>query len=316
MRLSVAICSYNPNIHYLNQVLESLKQQSLAKDQWELVLIDNNSNSPIAELIDLSWHPNVRICVEPQQGLTNARIRSVIESQGEIMVCVDDDNILQPDYLEKASAFMTLHPEVGAIGGKALPIWEQAPPEWFYSLGISLGCRDLGNQLKVTQQRGSKIEVYPDFAPIGTGMVIRKTAFQIYVHEVQNDPIRRTLGRTGKTLTSGEDNDMMLTLLKKGWELAYVPELIVEHLMPKSRIDTAYLARMAFESNKSWVQVLAVHEITPWGPIPQWTLPLRKVKAYFNYQPWKSPINYIRWRGACGHFEGRIRRSSNKSYLI
>jgi len=77
MRLSVAICSYNPNIHYLNQVLEALKQQSLAKDQWELVLIDNNSNRPVSEQIDLSWHPNAHICIESQQGLTNARFRSV-----------------------------------------------------------------------------------------------------------------------------------------------------------------------------------------------------------------------------------------------
>lgn len=311
MKLSVAICSYNPNIHYLDQVLESLKQQSLARDQWELVLIDNNSNNPIAELIDLSWHSNARICIESQQGLTNARIRSVIESQGEIMVCVDDDNILQVDYLAKALRFMRANPQVGAIGGKALPVWEQAPPDWFYGLGLSLGCRDLGDQLMITQQKGKPLQHYPDFAPIGTGMVIRKAAFEVYVQAVQNDPIRRALGRTGTALISGEDNDMMLTLLKNGWELAYYPELVVRHLMPAARVEPAYLAKMAFESNKSWGQVLAIHNISPWQTIPQWTLILRKIKAYLNYRPWKSPANYIRWKGACGHFEGRIRRSSN-----
>jgi hypothetical protein len=33
-------------------------------------------------------------------------------------------------------------------------------------------------------------------------------------------------------------------------------------------------------------------------------VPLRKLKAYFTYKAWENEPNYIKWKGACGMFEG------------
>ena len=101
---------------------------------------------------DLPSTPSVRVVREDKLGLTHARVRGFQEAKGEIVVMVDDDNVLKPDYLERAVEILEKNPELGAIGGKALPEFEIEPPEWLKGRSSGLGLRDLGD---------SKI-VYPD----------------------------------------------------------------------------------------------------------------------------------------------------------
>src|SRR5215216_3255811 len=98
--LSVIICTHNPRREYLERALAGLAAQTLPRDQWELVLVDNASNPPLEPWFDVSREPKPRLIQETQLGLTHARLRGVRESSGEIIVFVDDDNVLAPDYLE------------------------------------------------------------------------------------------------------------------------------------------------------------------------------------------------------------------------
>ena len=74
MNISVVICSHNPREDYLRRVLAALKAQTLPKEQWELLLIDNASKEPLAGRW-VFWHPYARIIRENQLGLTPARLR-------------------------------------------------------------------------------------------------------------------------------------------------------------------------------------------------------------------------------------------------
>ena len=84
MNLSVIICTHNPRKDYLTRVLQALKAQTLPKDQWELLLIDNASDQELARSWDLSWHPHGRHIREDKTGLNFARARGFAEAQGEI----------------------------------------------------------------------------------------------------------------------------------------------------------------------------------------------------------------------------------------
>jgi len=244
--------------------------------------------------------------MEAQPGLAHARLKGVSLAKGELIVFVDDDNVLQNGYLEKVLDFSRKNQPVGCFGGRSFPIFESLPPNWFFETGINLGCQDLGSEQYISNY--SKVdfivEEYPPFAPIGTGMVIKKQAFLKYLAEVKNSSSRLALGRKGKLLTSGEDNDIILTVVKHGYELAYLPKLVVEHLIPKNRYSFEYVKKMAYESNRSWVKVLQIHGINPWKPISSLSLNFRKIKAYFIGKAWLSKTNYIKWQGACGKFKG------------
>ena len=98
---SVVICTRNPRLNYVSRVLTALREQTLPVSEWELLVVDNGSENPPQDLVDLSWHPTSRVVYEPEPGLTPARLRAIAEVQGELITFVDDDNVLDPSYLSE-----------------------------------------------------------------------------------------------------------------------------------------------------------------------------------------------------------------------
>jgi glycosyltransferase involved in cell wall biosynthesis len=301
--LEVIICTHNPHLERLRRTLDGLRRQSLPFEQWALTVIDNASDRPLsADLV--AWHPQGRVIREDRVGLTHARLRAIAESNAELLVWVDDDNVLSLDYLEIAQATFQGASQVGAAGGKSIPVYDARPPEWYQADLAPLGCRDLGDE-EIRMAWDAERPTYPPAAPIGAGMIIRRDAIQAWADAVTNDPDRQRLGRAGASLASGEDNDINLTILRGGWELAYLPTLMLEHLIPAARLTEAYQRRIARASFRDFVKVLAAHGIQPWNAIPEWSVPLRTVKAWFTHRAWTGPAASIRWQGAVGQYEGR-----------
>ncbi|MFA5058246.1 MAG: glycosyltransferase [Opitutaceae bacterium] len=313
MELSVIIPAHNPDAGRLRRTLQGLQAQTLPADRWETVIVDNASTPAIVAvgLTDIS-PPNLRIVAETQLGLTWARQRGFLEAQGKILVLVDDDNVLAADYLEQVLALFATHPRVGALGGKSLPEFPGPAPTWTEEFHGLLALRDLGDQPLLSsglRQAGTMHNHYPLFAPIGAGMGLRREAAKTWVNELADDPRRTLLDRCGGKLVSGGDNDIVLTLMNAGWEVAYFPQLALTHLIPEERLTAAYLERLNRAIHKSWMQVLTLHDANPWPPLSATGAALRKLKAWFTYRAWSRPAGCIRWQGACGHFDGRVRHS-------
>jgi glycosyltransferase involved in cell wall biosynthesis len=299
MLISVIIPTYNPNLQRLQQTLNGLKAQSLPYSSWELIIIDNNSSSHFADNVDVSWQVASQIVREPRQGLTYARLKGFLSAKGDIIVMVDDDNILQQDYLQQVSTIFEANLKLGAAGGKSLPLFETDQPEWLKEFYGSLALRDPGDKVVISKWENK----YPEFAPIGAGMAIRKEALKSYINKTTTQTTAIS-DRTGSSLTSGGDNDIVIEISKSGWLLGYFPQLSLQHIIPADRTKSSYLARLVNNTNKSWIQLLESHGINPWKKIPAWTTSLRKAKALITYKPWRSELNYIRWQGACGMFDG------------
>jgi glycosyltransferase involved in cell wall biosynthesis len=306
VRLSAIIPTYNPDARRLRRTLQGLQGQSLPAALWETLLINNASTRFPQDAFFVRHGPvNLRVVAESQLGLTAARRRGFTEARGEICVLVDDDNVLAPDYLAEAVRLFAAHPYVGAMGGKSVPEFAVEPPPWtreFYGL---LALRDLGDEPLVSHgfnPAGTGSDRYPPFAPIGAGLALRRAAVASWLADIAVNPLP---DRRGSALTSGGDNDIILTLLHHGWEVGYFPALSLTHLIPARRCERRYLARLNRGIAQSWIQVLAKHESNPWGPISRWTVPLRRIKAWFAYRAWAGPVEFIRWQGACGHFDGQ-----------
>lgn len=239
--ISVIICSHNPTPAYLSRVLDALKSQTLPVEQWELLLIDNASQDPLAERIDLSWHPHARHIFEAQLGLVNARLCGLKESQGQLCVFVDDDNVLDSDYLHFALEILQTCPMVGAWSGQIIPDFiGGTPEEW---------TRPMWNLLALDQfdkDVWSNIDMV-ETMPVGAGMCIRKAVGQQYVHLLETDHRRLLLGRRGKTgqiLASNEDTDMALSALDIGLGIGKFTKLKLTHIIPASRLTEEYLLKI------------------------------------------------------------------------
>ena len=307
--LSVIVPAHNPDPERLRQVLAGLRAQSLVPAAWECLLVDNASTAfPLLSEWTGEVPPNMRVVHEPNLGLTSARKAGLRATRGAIAVFADDDNVLAPDYLEQVIAIFAGHARVGVIGGKVLPRFEMPPPGWAEEFLPLLALRDLGEVAMVSnglRHEGHPPNRYPAFAPIGAGMALRREAANAWLDAGATG----TAGlddRRGQELSSAGDNDIVFCAMRAGWEVGYFPQLALTHLIPQTRLDAGYLARLNRGIQKSWMQVLLLHDGCPWSPVTPLGSRLRKLKAWFTYRAWASPAARIRWWGACGHFEGRV----------
>jgi glycosyltransferase involved in cell wall biosynthesis len=299
MRLSVVICTHNPHPGRLRRVLERLRQQTLDASWWELVLIDNGSDPRVTSDVVVA---NGALVQEPRLGLTHARKAGVEHSNGEIIVFVDDDNLLDRTYLENVKRIAMANPALGAFGGKLHPVWEDRPPDaWVTPFLPNLALRDFGESAMIEAPRSPP--AYPGCAPVGAGMAVRRRALGGWLASVALG--RSAQDRTGGALASGGDNDIVLHCLEAGYSVGYFPELSIEHIIPGFRLTGRYHGRLAYGVARSWVNLLNRHGITPWRSVPPATAWLRKLRLYFVIAPWRGPARYVRWRQACGQIDGR-----------
>jgi glycosyltransferase involved in cell wall biosynthesis len=307
--ITAIIPAHNPNAARLRETLRGLQNQSLPAQLWETLLVDNASTAfPPADAYADAAPVNIRLIGEPRLGLTSARLAGLREARGSTIIFVDDDNVLAPDYFSEVARLFVRETRLGAAGGRSLPVFESPPAAWQLEFSSLLALRDLGDKELLAQSfrpTGAAQNQYPLCAPIGAGMAVRREAALAWAEGIERDPNRRRLDRTGLDLTSGGDNDIVMTVLELGWSVGYFPTLRLNHLIPSERLETRYLARLNRAIQRSWVQVLAAHGANPWMPIARWTVPLRQFKAWIRCRPWRDPASYVRWRGVCGHFEGR-----------
>jgi glycosyltransferase involved in cell wall biosynthesis len=237
--ISVIICAHNPRPEYLAQTLDSLRRQGLPKDEWEFLLVDNASEQPLVDKWDLSWHPLARHVREDTLGLTPARLRGIHESTGGVLVFVDDDNILDSDYLQQAWEIAKAWPMLGVWGGRNEGRFEVTPPEWTKRHWGMLAIQDFkGNRWSNAYHHG-------EAHPCGAGMVARRDVVTVYAQKAKTDPSRVGLGRKGGALTSGEDTDIAMMAIDLGMGTGVFEALHLIHLIPKGRLEEPYLVRLA-----------------------------------------------------------------------
>jgi glycosyltransferase involved in cell wall biosynthesis len=301
MKLCVVLPTHNPDAGRLAATLKGLAQQDLAQEEWELVIVDNGSATPVTPaLAGLS----ARVVREDKLGLTHARRRGFLSTSADLIVLVDDDNVLAPHYLSAVVRLFSVHPDLGAAGGPCRPQFESPLPPWATEFLPLLALRDFGAETWVGTWARSPEDshwCYPDKAPIGAGMALRRAAISGWLERGPGD----LPDRQGRALSSGGDNDLVMTLLTAGWKIGYFPELAITHLIPSARLQPDYLARLNRGIQRSWMQVLSLHGANPWPPLGAWGARARIARAWFSYRGWSRPVGHIRWQGVRGHFEGR-----------
>ncbi len=309
--VSVLLSTHNPHAGRLRRTLDGLLNQSLHPSEWEIVLVDNASTPCLdARRLGLPRYAEARLVREDRLGLVYGRAAGFRAASGELVVFCDDDTVLGPDYLLCTTKAFTENQALGCAIGKSLPEFEAPPPPWTKEFFGCLGLWDHGNQ-ELKAKAWSK--AYPTFSGGGGGAAFRRAALEPFFRKISSTTGAAITGRAGRSLSSGEDNHLVLSVLKQGWEIAYIPELVMTHIIPPNRLDRAYLGHLNHGIAKSWVQVLALHDICPWKQAPSWSVRFRIWRAYFRYRAWAGPAEYVRWRGACGHFEGRATISSIKA---
>jgi glycosyltransferase involved in cell wall biosynthesis len=228
--IDVVICTYN-NAALLDRALEALGRQRVpAGVRWGVLVVNNNCTDETARVVERhgrSFGAPLRTVVEPKQGLTPARLRGVRETAGQWVAFVDDDCLLEEDWVAEAALFAASRPRCGAFGGRVVPEWENDPPPHV-----------LGHRYAfAAKYHGETAHRRPWLA--GAGMVVRRAAL-----EECGWTARQFLeDRTGGRLVSGGDMEIGLRVAAL-YEVWYNPSMRLRHLIPARRMTREYLRRI------------------------------------------------------------------------
>lgn len=241
MYLSVVICSYNRG-KYLPMVLDSLKVQDYSSQAHEIILINNNSTDNTDEIIRNYRQANPTFplvyVIEYNQGISHARNRGVETAKGDIIVFIDDDETVEPDFLTSVNNFFTQYKDASISSGPVIPVYETEKPEWLshFTMRLITGAYDKGKSIKLLGNKD-----YP-----GTGHAcFRKSLF------VKYGAFDVTLGRKGNSLMGAEDKDFFLRLMNGGEKCYYLPSAKIYHHIPESKLTDDFFRRLTYSIGKS-----------------------------------------------------------------
>ncbi len=239
--ITATISTYNRE-KYLPQVLDSLKRQTLSKELFEIVLVDNNSPGNTKEIAEQFQKDNpdieFRYYLETNQGLSYGRNRGIKEAKGKYITFIDDDAFLADDYLEVIFNYFESHQDVVAIGSKILLHYEDIIPDWENKyLNSLLGYFNIGDEEKPFPKN--------DY-PRGSNMSFKTSIFE------KIGGFNVNLGRVGGNLAGSEEKDIFQRIYQHPkLKVMYIPNAIVYHCVPIERTTTEFIKRQALGTGNS-----------------------------------------------------------------
>lgn len=235
--LSVILCTYNRE-RYIYNVLQSVATGTLDATEYEVVFVDNNSSDGTHSECErfCKDYPDVtvRYFFEEQQGLSHARNRGIKEAQGDVLVYVDDDALVNNEYLQTYADFFARNSEAVAAGGPITPRYDGCEePTWMshYTRQLITGELNLG----------SREREFPKGAfPGGGNAAYRKGVFdEVGLFNVE-------LGRRGNSLIGAEEKDLFDKMTTRGMKFYYLPTAILYHLIPPKKLTQDYFDRLTY----------------------------------------------------------------------
>jgi glycosyltransferase involved in cell wall biosynthesis len=112
--ISITVPAYNEQ-DLIADCLDSLLNQSLDKDKYEIIVIDNNSKDLTAAI---ALAKGVRVEKEPRKGYVHAIRKGIEVSQADIIAFTDADCRVPADWAAKILDNFSNSAEIIAVGGK------------------------------------------------------------------------------------------------------------------------------------------------------------------------------------------------------
>jgi glycosyltransferase involved in cell wall biosynthesis len=272
MKISVIICTHNPRRDYLERTLQGLAHQSLPRDQWELIIVDNNSTPALATWPITQQHGAV-LLTESEQGFTPALLQGLAHTRSDLCLLLHDDNVLPSNYLGETLRIAQQWKHLGAWGGGYEPEFESEPSDEVKHLLTYLAIHP------ITKDRWSNALYDYGATPCGAGMTVRTPVLQHWARHTEANGQRKALGRNKERLTSCEDFDIAFTAIDLGLGTAVFSHLRLTHLIPRHRVQKDYLLRLAEGHAYSSVHLHSFRgHLTPPA-----SGPIRQLRYWYNW---------------------------------
>lgn len=259
MLITVAVCTRN-RARALDRTLASLTAlERPASMQWELLVVDNGSDDDTAaSLAKYAERLPLRMLDEPRIGLSHARNKAIAEARGVYIVWIDDDVIVDPDWLRAYAEAFGAWPETAFFGGPIAPEFEGTPPRWLKlalpHVDNAYAARDLGN---------ASVPLTLETLPFGANFAVRAEEQRRHLFDPE-------LGRRDSALFAGEEWAVLEALIADGASGRWVPGARLRHVISPERQSVRYLRKYYVGNGMSLARTRDATGERMWLGRPRW----------------------------------------------
>ena len=237
--ISVVLCTYN-RAELLGDALNSLLALSLAKANYEIVVVDNASTdetSAVVKAFQTQYSsPAIILVSESMQGLGYARNAGYKQAKGRYVAFIDDDCQATKDWLRIVlECFEQVQPQPWSVGGPIIPVYDVLKPAWFKD---SYETDTWGESPRVLKRRESFT---------GCNMAFKKDMLEKY----GGFDIR--LDMKGECLALAGETDLYRRIwLSEGESCVfyYSPQAVMRHRIDPYKMDVLYQLKRAFSAGQ------------------------------------------------------------------
>ena len=220
--VSIIILTWNSE-RQVGACLASLSQ-GLSEFSSEVIVVDNGSQDQTCAVVRETRPDAQMLCNPENRGVAPARNQGIRLAQGEYVVILDDDTVVQPGALDVLIRYMEDRPKVGLCG----PRLTDADGK------LQLSCRRFPTLIDKLARRlpsilGQEISRKAEMAD-WDHRTIREVDYVIGACQVIRRRALQEVGLLDERIFYGpEDVDMCLRLQQAGWRVVYNPDAVVVH---------------------------------------------------------------------------------------
>lgn len=244
--VSVVVPCFN-HARFLPRAVQCILAQTFA--DWEAIVVDDGSTDDTPQVGAQFTDSRVRYIRQENRGLSGARNAGIRAAEGRYLAFLDADDEWEPRFLE------TCHSILSALGGVAAVVT------------LSSFIDERG---QVLPQSGGQIVEPASFG----NRLLEGGFFPVHAVLVRADVVR-SVGMFDESLTSVEDWDLWLRIVRHGAKVAGTP-----HVLARYRVSTNSMSTNAARMHANRMAVLAKHFGPPDGDPADWSTNGRRAYAF------------------------------------
>ena len=219
-KVSIIILNWN-GLKYTIECLESLRK--ITYPNYEVIVVDNGSKGNDADVLEEKYKDYIKL-IRNKENLgfaegNNVGIRQVLkEEKSDYILCLNNDTIVEPDFLDELIKCSQRHPEAGSVQPKMVFSWN---PHYIDSAG-HLYSKNSFNFNRGAYESADKYNDENEIISCCAGACLyKKEALEDI--KINNEYFDKDF------FASYEDADLGFRLQWSGWKSWYCPKAVVYH---------------------------------------------------------------------------------------
>jgi glycosyltransferase involved in cell wall biosynthesis len=236
MKLSVIVATFNRK-RELQDLLASLATQTLPPVQFEVVVVDDGSSDGTNLFVETTIKKasfTIKYYYQQNKGPGKARNLGMERASGDVLIFIDSDCILPPEYLSTVHRAFE-EQKIDAYGGpdrtaENFPAWDKAVNYTLTSFITTGGLR------------GSEGTTLARYYPRSFNMGFKRALYE-------------RIGGFGSIYQYGEDIEFSHRILESGARVAFLPDAYVYH---KRRTNIRAFAKQIYKMGRARIQLARI----------------------------------------------------------